>query len=54
MKRVTIEKYNKMMDEIIRMNMSAEDTLIAMLEKAAQYEIIDKCKIKESEKTRNG
>ena len=38
-KIISIEKYNKIMDKIIKKNMSVADTLIEMLEEASKYEI---------------
>lgn len=40
-KKISINKYNKMMDKITRKGKSVSDTLIAMLEEASKYEICE-------------
>lgn len=39
--KITIQSYQKKIDKIIVKKLSVEDTLIAMLEEAARYEIIE-------------
>lgn len=43
MKKVTIEKYNKIMDKIIKKNKDKNpaDSLIEIIEEAGKYEIIN-------------
>ena len=38
-KKITMKKYSKIMDKIIKMGKPVSDTLIAMLEEASKYEI---------------
>ena len=40
-KKITPTKYNKLMDKIIKKGLSPSDTLIAMLDEASKYDLID-------------
>jgi len=43
-KKITIEAYNKIMDNIIKMGRPVSDTLIDMLEEASKYKITERKK----------
>lgn len=44
-KKISIEKYNSIMNKIIRINLPVNEVLVAMLEEASKYKLAE-CKKK--------
>ena len=40
-KKITIEEYNKRMDKIINKNLPVHESLMALMDEASKYEIIN-------------
>lgn len=40
-KKISIEKYNRIMNKIIKMNLPVNEALVAMLEEASKYKLTE-------------
>ncbi len=52
-KKISLKKYNAIMDKIIKKNLSVEDTLTEMLEEASKYVVVE-LSLKDLKEKKNG